>query len=223
MEFVKVAGTATVIHHTNPVKKSFPRPLTKLLTSRPSNSATYKLIIVLSTKKMLWLINNLNSLLLHPGITILSNLKRFLKNSLFNSTFFRDVASPSLTPVPLFFRSSACRRLAAFCSTIALRIRLMSATKRVKYTARDIRVRFSRYRFVRSLMMALMDWPERRWFAEESFDSTAMATSYASFVIEIIRWRAGRKRIAQSFGQQVCSILSELHERMMMSRRLRRM
>lgn len=53
MEFVNVAGTATVIHHTKPVRKSFPRPLTKLLTNLPSNSATYRLIIVLNTKNTL--------------------------------------------------------------------------------------------------------------------------------------------------------------------------
>ena len=40
IEFVNVAGIATVIHHTSPVKKSFPFPLTRLLTSLPSNSAT---------------------------------------------------------------------------------------------------------------------------------------------------------------------------------------
>lgn len=144
IEFVKVAGIATVIHHTNPIKKSFPRPLTRLLTNRPSSSATYKLIIVLNTKKTVWLIINRNSLLFHPGITIFSNRNRFLKNSLFSSTFFRLVASPSLTPVALFLRSSACRTAAAFCSAIALRMRFMRATKRVRYTARDMRVRFSR-------------------------------------------------------------------------------
>ena len=40
MEFVNVAGTAISIHHTSPFKNSFPFPLTKLLTSLPSISAT---------------------------------------------------------------------------------------------------------------------------------------------------------------------------------------
>ena len=50
IEFVNVAGMATVIHHTRPFRKSPPLPLTKLLTKRPSSSATYRLIIVLSTR-----------------------------------------------------------------------------------------------------------------------------------------------------------------------------
>jgi len=141
--FVNVAGTATDIHHTNPVRNSLPFPLTSALTSRPSNSATYKLIIVLNTKKTLCPIKSLNSLLFHPGIHILNNLSRFLKNSLFSSTFFLPVASPS--PADVFSALLLARRNeAAFCSAMALRMRFMSATKRVRYTARDMRVRFWR-------------------------------------------------------------------------------
>jgi len=53
IEFVNVAGTATIIHHTKPLAKSFPLPLTRLLTNLPSNSATYKLNTVLSTRNTL--------------------------------------------------------------------------------------------------------------------------------------------------------------------------
>ena len=94
IEFVNVAGTAINIHHTIPTKKSFPLPLTKLETSCPSIAATFKLIKVRITKNMLWLIKSLSSLLFHPGMQILNNRNRFLKNSLFNSTFFLFVASP---------------------------------------------------------------------------------------------------------------------------------
>ena len=130
MEFVNVAGIATVIHHTRPVKKSLPLPRTRLLTSRPSSSATYRLIMVRSTRKMLWLMSSRNSLLLHPGMTIFSSRSRFLKNSRFSSTFLRPVASPSLGPVLFFLWSE--RWAAAFCSAMALRMRLMRATKRVR-------------------------------------------------------------------------------------------
>jgi hypothetical protein len=183
IELVKVAGMATIIHHTNPVRKSFPFPLTKLLTSRPSSSATYRLIIVRRTRNILWLMMRRNSLLLHPGITIFNNRNRFLKNSRFNSTFFLDVASPSAAPVAGRFRSSACRKVAAFCSAMAFRIRLMSATKRVRYTARDILVRFCRYRSVRSFTMLLMVCPEMAC-VEESFDNAAMTIAVYSFVME---------------------------------------
>jgi len=131
MEFVNVAGTATVIHQTKPHKKSLPFPLTRLLTSLPSSSATYKLIMVRNTRKTLWLISSRNSLLFHPGMHILSSLSRFLKNSRLSSTFFRPVASPSPLDVAVL-RWAAVRWDAAFCSAMALRMRLMRATKRVR-------------------------------------------------------------------------------------------
>jgi hypothetical protein len=132
IEFVNVAGTAITIHHTMPTKKSLPRPLTKLETSWPSIAATFKLINVLTTKKILWLINNLTSLLLHPGIQIFNNLNKFLKNSLFNSTFGffppwlleRDVEPRCL--------AAACRSAEAFCSEMAERMRFKRAKKRVR-------------------------------------------------------------------------------------------
>lgn len=131
MEFVNVAGTATIIHQTKPLRNSFPLPLTKLLTSLPSNSATYTLNSVLKTRNTLWLIKSLNSLLLAPGMTILSKRIKFLKNSLFISIFFRDVASPAPLLVPCF-RSAALRAAAAFCSEIADVIRCSRATKSVR-------------------------------------------------------------------------------------------
>lgn len=152
MEFVKVAGTATIIHQTSPVKKAFPFPLTRLLTSLPSSSATYRLNSVLITRKTLWLIINLNSWLFHPGITILSSRRRFRKNSLFSSTFF---GLPSGAVVLVFCLLACALRTAAFCSAIALRIRLIRATKRERYSAREMLVRFFRYRLVRSAMAFL--------------------------------------------------------------------
>jgi hypothetical protein len=127
---VNVAGTATHIHHTNPVKNSFPFPLTRLLTNSPSNFATYKLIIVLSTKKMLWLIISRSSLLFQPGMHIFNKRNKLLKNSRLSSTFLRPVASPSLPDVLLGFASR--RWAAAFCSAIALRTRFMRAMKSVR-------------------------------------------------------------------------------------------
>jgi hypothetical protein len=59
----------------------------------------------------------------------------------------------------------------------------MSATKRVRYTARDMRVRFARYRTVRSLIMRLRESLER-WFVDVNFDSTAIATAESSFVVQ---------------------------------------
>lgn len=141
IELVKVAGIATTIHHTKPVRNSFPLPRTRLLTSLPSSSATYKLSSVRSTRKTLWLMSSLISLLRHPGMTIFNSRSRFLKNSRLSSTFFLTVASPSPGPIPGRRRASACRADAAFCSEMALRMRLMRATKRVRYTARDILVR----------------------------------------------------------------------------------
>ena len=131
MEFVNVAGTATIIHQTIPFKKSFPLPLTKLLTSLPSRSATYKDSIVLTTRKKLWLINSLISVLLHPGITIFNRRPRFLKNSLLSSTFRFFSFSLSPLVVPPLLLLSTCLRLAAFCSLIAFRIRFMRDRKSV--------------------------------------------------------------------------------------------
>ena len=131
IELVNVAGTATIIHQMSPVRKSLPLPRTKLLTSLPSSSATYKLMSVRNTKKKLWLINSRNSLLLQPGITMRNNCNRFLKNSLFSSTFLL-VAPPPAAKIPVACcRISACRFAAAFCSDMAFRMRFMRATKRV--------------------------------------------------------------------------------------------
>lgn len=142
IEFVKVAGTATNIHHPNPHKKSLPFPRTRLLTSLPSNSATYKLINVRSTKNTLWLINSLSSLLFHPGITIFSSRSRFLKNSRPSSTFLRFVTSPGPdVEVNAFAFASAARCDADFCSEMAVRTRCIRAMRRVRKTARDIRER----------------------------------------------------------------------------------
>lgn len=97
IEFVNVAGTATIIHHTRPVRNAFPFPFTRFETSLPSRSATYKLSIVLTTRNTLWLMISLNSWLRHPGITILSRRSKFLKNSRFSSTFFGLLPSAVVT------------------------------------------------------------------------------------------------------------------------------
>ena len=123
IEFVNVAGIAISIHQTMPIKKSLPLPLTKLDTSWPSIAATFKLIRVLTTRKMLWLINNRNSVLFHPGMHILSSRKRFRKNSLFNSTFCLLVASPWPGVVEPRCLEASWRAAAAFCSEIAERMR----------------------------------------------------------------------------------------------------
>ena len=145
IEFVKVAGIATVIHHPRQSKKSFPLPRTKLLTSLPSSSATYRLNIVLNTRKTVWLTSNRSSLLRQPGITILTSRSRFRRNSRFSSTFFRGKVPPLPPPLPLPLppspfmllvpgcpRISACRCEAAFCSATALWTRLTRARKRVR-------------------------------------------------------------------------------------------
>lgn len=133
MEFVKVAGTATIIHHTSPSKKSFPFPLTKLLTSLPSSSATYRLSNVRSTRKTLWPASNRSSLLRQLGITIFNNRSRFRKNSRFTPTFFRGRSPPSpILLVPGRRRSSTCCWEAAFCSEMALWMRFAKAAKRAK-------------------------------------------------------------------------------------------
>ena len=119
IELVKVAGMATSIHQTIPLKKALPFPLTKLLTSFPSSSATYRLMSVLTTRKKLWLMSSLNSLLFHPGITIFNKRKRFLKNSRLISTLFLVLMSSSLEVVPGRRSSSACCKAAAFCSEMA--------------------------------------------------------------------------------------------------------
>ena len=141
MEFVNVAGTAINIHHAIPIRKSFPLPRTKLETSAPSMAATFRLIKVLITRNMLWVIKSLNSLLFHPGIHILNNRNRFLKNSRFNSTFcLFGCCSDPRTVVPRCL-ADFCLTAAAFCSDMADRIRLRRAKKRVRYTVRDILVR----------------------------------------------------------------------------------
>ena len=132
MEFVKVAGTAINIHHTMPIKKSLPFPLTRLETKAPSIAATFRLINVLITKNMLWLINSLNSLLLHPGMHIFNSRNRFLKNSLFNSTFCFFGGWPFPSTVGPRRLNAACLSAAAFCSDMAERMRLMRAKKRVR-------------------------------------------------------------------------------------------
>lgn len=144
IELVKVAGTATIIHQTRPSKKSLPLPRTKLLTSLPSSSATYKLSTVRSTRKTLWLTSSRSSLLRHPGMTIFSKRSKFLKNSrLISTRFLRGCSSSPRLLVPGRRRSSTCCD-AAFCSEMALWIRLASAAKRARYTAREMRVRFRR-------------------------------------------------------------------------------
>lgn len=132
IEFVNVAGTAITIHHIIPIKKSFPLPLTKLETNAPSIAATFKLINVRTTKKILWLINSRSSLLFHPGIQIRSSRNKFLKNSLFNSTFCLFVASPFPSVVDPRSLAAACLIAAAFCSAMADRMRLRRAKNRVK-------------------------------------------------------------------------------------------
>lgn len=132
MEFVNVAGIAINIHHTMPIKKSLPFPRTKLDTSWPSISATFKLIRVLTTRNMLWLINSRNSVLFHPGMQILSRRNRFRKNSLFSSTFCLLVASPWPSVVEPRCLDASWRAAAAFCSEIAERMRLRRAKKRVR-------------------------------------------------------------------------------------------
>lgn len=189
---------ATIIHHTRPFKNSLPLPRTRLLTNFPSSSATYRLIIVLNTKKMLWLMISLNSLLLHPGMQILSNRRRFLKNSRFSSTFFLPVASPSLGPVPVFLCAS--RRIeAAFCSAIALRTRFMRATKSVRYTAREIRVRFCRYKEVKSLTSDLIEALDMRCF-DQGFDRTAMATVGEAIVVRRVKHHQVPGALAEGGG-----------------------
>jgi hypothetical protein len=119
---------------------------------------------------------NLNSLHFHPGIHILSNLNKLLKNSRFSSTFLRPVASPSLADVLLAEdeRVASRRCAAAFCSAMALRTRFMRATKRVRYTAREMRVRFWRYRVVISFTTDLTLALDSRC-RNRGFDRTAMA------------------------------------------------
>ena len=46
-----------------------------------------------------------------------------------------------------------------------------------------MRVRFARYRTVRSLIMRLRESPER-WFVDVNFDSTAIATEESAFVVQ---------------------------------------
>jgi hypothetical protein len=145
-----------IIHHIIPIKKSFPLPLTKLETNAPSIAATFKLIRVRTTRNTLWLINSLSSLLFHPGMQILRSRNKFLKNSLFSSTFCRFAASPYPNVVDPRCRAVACLIAAAFCSAIAERIRLRSAKKRVRYTVREILVRCLRYRVVSSEIMLLI-------------------------------------------------------------------
>jgi hypothetical protein len=132
IEFVKVAGIAISIHHTIPIKKSFPRPLTRLDTSCPSIAATFKLINVLTTRNMLWLIKSPISLLLHPGTHILNSRNKFLKNSRFSSTFGLFGASPWPSVVDPRCLAAACLIAAAFCSEMADRIRLRRAKKSVR-------------------------------------------------------------------------------------------
>jgi hypothetical protein len=133
MEFVNVAGMATSIHHTMPTKKSLPFPLTRELTSFPSSSATYKDSSVLITRNTLCDTSNRISLLLTPGITILSSRNKFRKNSRFSSTFLRPGSTPAEVVLPLEVDSCCrCRAAAAFCSWIALRMRFIRATKRVR-------------------------------------------------------------------------------------------
>lgn len=143
IEFVNVAGMATVIHQPRHSRKSFPLPRTKLLTNLPSSSATYRLNMVLRTKKTVWLTSSRSSLLRHPGITIFSSRSKFRRNSRFSSTFFRGKVPPLPPPLPLLPspfmllvpgrpRISACRCEAAFCSAIALWTRFTRARKSVR-------------------------------------------------------------------------------------------
>jgi hypothetical protein len=129
---VKVAGTATIIHQTIPIRKSFPFPRTRLLTSFPSKSATYTLRSVRTTRKKLWLMSSLTSVLFHPGMIIFKSLNRLLKNSRFSSTFFRLWFGSSVAAVPPYFLDWLCRIDAAFCSFMALRIRFISDINRVR-------------------------------------------------------------------------------------------
>ena len=139
IEFVNVAGTATIIHQTRPNKKSLPFPRTKLLTNLPSNSATYKLNNVRSTKKTLCPTSNRISLLRQPGTTTFSNRSKLRKNSRFTSTFLRDRSPPPLPGAPLPRLLVPGRRCsstwcweAAFCSQIAPWMRFARAAKRAR-------------------------------------------------------------------------------------------
>lgn len=58
----------------------------------------------------------------------------------------------------------------------------MRATKRVRYTAREMRVRFFRYKEVNSLMSDLIEALERRCFGQ-GLDRTAIATVGEAFVV----------------------------------------
>ena len=128
IEFVKVAGTATHIHQSTPPKNSLPLPLTRALTNLPSSSATYKLINVLTTRKTVCMTNNLASLLLTPGITILSSRHKLRKNSRFSSTLGFFVCACR----GCWCLSGSAPDWADFCSEIAFRTRLMSARKSVR-------------------------------------------------------------------------------------------
>ena len=139
---MKVAGTATIIHHTKPIKNSLPLPLTKLLTTLPSSSATYKLSKVLITKKTLWLMRSRNSLLFQLDMMMRKSLNKLRKNSRLISTLFFFSAPTS--PVVGLLRSSACRCAAAFCSAIALCTRCIRAMNKARYTPRPICLRFLR-------------------------------------------------------------------------------
>lgn len=164
MEFVKVAGTAITIHQTIPIRKSLPFPLTRLDTNAPSIAATFKLIRVLMTKNTLWDIRSLSSALLQPGMHIFSSLKRFLKNSRLSSTFclFGGEAELFASAVAGRLRASATRKAAAFCSLIALRMRFKRAKKSVRYTVRDMAVRWARYLVVREEMMEAISRSAKR-------------------------------------------------------------
>ena len=134
MELVKVAGTATAIHHTIPHRNSRPLPRTRALTSLPSSSATYRLIRVRMTRKTVWETSSRISLLLTPGMTIFNSRNRLRKNSRLSSTLRFWPTKSGEEPVALDGKASRWRwrEAAAFCSLMALRMRLARATKRVR-------------------------------------------------------------------------------------------
>ena len=197
MELVKVAGTAISIHQTILIKNSFPFPLTSALTIAPSISATRKLIRVLKTRKKLWLISSLVSLLRQLGTTILSSLSSDLKNSRSSATFFRGVSSLPDEVVPR--RAALCstsRADAAFCSDMALRTRWTRARKRVIQTAREIRLRFERYSFVKSDMID-RTLKSLGSLGRCSFDCEAMAVMRPALALGF-EGRIGRKASVQA-------------------------
>jgi hypothetical protein len=130
MELVKVAGTATTIHHTiltgNPVlgaHQTADQPaiqLRHIKTDQGSNNQEYTVA------------DEKPQLLAPPSrYDDFEKPQQVLENSGSVPPFF-DVASPSPVLVPARLRASACRMEAALCSEMAFRIRLIKAMKSVR-------------------------------------------------------------------------------------------